>query len=376
MSGIYLHIPFCKQACHYCDFHFSTSLKTKDLVLDSMLKEIEMQKGFLSEKIQTIYFGGGTPSILSTQELGNLLEGINKNFTIDSENLELTLEANPDDLTTSKLKELASLGVNRLSIGLQSFHEPHLKMMNRAHNAEESKQCVKMAQDAGFSNLTIDLIYGIPASDHSIWENDLATALELNVPHISSYCLTVEPKTALGQWSKTGKFKPAEDEFAAEQFEYLVQTLRRKGYEQYEISNFAKEGFYSKHNSSYWQGKPYLGIGPGAHSFDGHKRRQYNVSNNPKYYKSILNHHKLDCEVEHLTREDGINEYLLTTLRTSWGCDTEHLKNIYQFDLKEEKKKELEKMNDAGWLVWKENKLILSSSGKLFADQIASDLFL
>ncbi|KXX67375.1 radical SAM family heme chaperone HemW [Flammeovirga sp. SJP92] len=376
MSGIYLHIPFCKQACHYCDFHFSTSLKTKDLVLESMIAEIEMQKEFLSKKIQTIYFGGGTPSILSTYELGKLLDSIHKNFIVDNDNLELTLEANPDDLTSPKLKELSSLGVNRLSIGLQSFHEPHLKLMNRAHNAEESKQCVKLAQDAGFSNLTIDLIYGIPAPNHSIWKKDLETALELDVPHISSYCLTVEQKTALGKWAKTGKFKPAEDEFAAEQFEYLVETLKQNGYEQYEISNFAKEGFYSKHNSAYWQGKPYLGIGPGAHSFDGKKLRQYNVSNNPKYYKSILEHHQLDCEVEHLTRRDGINEYLLTTLRTSWGCNIEHLKEVYQFDLMKEKEKELEKMDASGWLVWKGNKLILSESGKLFADQISSDLFL
>lgn len=374
MSGIYLHIPFCKKACHYCDFHFSTSLKTKDLVIKAMLEEINIQKEYFSSKIDTIYFGGGTPSILSSVEIELLLNEIYKNFNVSKE-LELTLEANPDDLSQTKLEELAKLGINRLSIGLQSFHQPHLQLMNRAHNAIESERCVKLAQDAGFENITIDLIYGIPADDHSIWYTDLAKAIDLNVPHISSYCLTVEPKTALGKWAKIGKFKPSDDEFSAHQFEYLVSTLKENNFDHYEISNFGKEGFYSKHNSAYWQGKPYVGIGPGAHSYDGLKSRQYNISNNPKYYKSILETGKLDCEIENLTREDGINEYLLTTLRTSWGCDLDFLKKLYNFDLKVEKRLELAKMEKSGWLKWEGSYLILSEAGKLFADQISSELF-
>ncbi|WP_281615676.1 radical SAM family heme chaperone HemW [Flammeovirga sp. SubArs3] len=375
MSGIYLHIPFCKQACHYCDFHFSTSLYLKSRLVEAMLIELEWQKQYCDEPIETIYFGGGTPSLLSERELNKLMEVIYKNYSISDKTLEVTLEANPDDINSSKLKELKNIGINRLSIGLQSFHEEHLRLMNRAHNAEESQKCVKLAQDHGFDNLTIDLIYGIPYKDHSVWYDDLATAITLNVSHISSYCLTVEDKTALGNWAKRGKFKPAEDEYAAEQFEYLVDTLKKEGFEHYEISNFAKQGYYSKHNSAYWKGKPYVGIGPSAHSFDGKQSRQFNVSNNPKYIKSILEEGKLNYEKETLSRADGINEYLLTTLRTSWGCDLQHLKEVYRFDLKKERESILKQMDDNGWLLWKANYLVLSEKGKLFADQIASDLF-
>ncbi|AZQ62453.1 radical SAM family heme chaperone HemW [Flammeovirga pectinis] len=375
MSGIYLHVPFCKQACHYCDFHFSTSLNTKNEVIKAMTLELELQKEYLKTPVETIYFGGGTPSILSYKELELLLNKVYQQNNISSGSVEVTLEANPDDLSKEKLQELKKLGVNRLSIGLQSFHEPHLKLMNRAHNAKESLECVKLAQDNGFDNITIDLIYGIPATSHEIWHKDLQTAIDLDVPHISSYCLTVEPKTALGHWTKTGKFTPADDEFGAIQFEHLVKTLKTEGYEHYEISNFAKPGHYSQHNSAYWQGRQYLGIGPGAHSFDGLQTRQYNVSNNPKYAKSLIEKNILPCEVENLTKEDGINEYLLTTLRTSWGCNLNHLRDVYGFDIRKEKGKELEEMDKNGWITWNGDLLILSEKGKLFADQISSDLF-
>ncbi|OHX68397.1 radical SAM family heme chaperone HemW [Flammeovirga pacifica] len=374
MSGIYFHIPFCKQACHYCDFHFSTSMKLKNNVVEGMLWELDFQKEYLRENIETIYFGGGTPSILSIQELETLLDRVHKNFDT-SQVKELTLEANPDDITKEKLTAWKKLGINRLSIGLQSFYGPHLTLMNRAHNAQESLNAVKMSQDHGFDNLTIDLIYGIPFKDHSIWHKDLETALSLEVPHISSYCLTVEDKTALGVWAKKGKFKPADDEFGAEQFEHLVSKLKSNGYEHYEISNFAKPGFYSQHNSAYWKGKPYLGIGPGAHSFDGKTSRQFNVSNNSKYVKAIEQDQLLLFDKEDLSREDGINEYLLTTLRTIWGCDLSVLKEKYQFDLLVEMKTELERFHQQEWIVVENNHLKLSEKGKLFADQIASELF-
>lgn len=376
MSGIYIHIPFCKQACYYCDFHFSTSLKTKDLVIAGILKELEIQTKYLKEPVETIYFGGGTPSLLNQSELSDILNSIHKNYNVKEGDIEITLESNPDDLNKNKLKELKSVGINRLSIGLQSFHEPHLRLMNRAHSATESKHCVQLAQDSGFDNITIDLIYGIPAKDHSIWEADLQTALSLKVPHISSYCLTVEPKTAFGKWEKVGKFKPADDEFSAQQFEYLVKTLQENNFDHYEISNFAKKGHYSKHNSAYWLGKPYLGIGPSAHSFDGAKSRQFNISNNPKYYKSILEDNVLNHEIEILTREDGINEYLLITLRTIWGCDTQHLKRVYKFDIQSEKKMELEVLLRKGWINWEKHHLHLTENGKLFADQVAAELFM
>ncbi|MBB3700943.1 radical SAM family heme chaperone HemW [Flammeovirga yaeyamensis] len=374
MSGIYFHIPFCKQACHYCDFHFSTSLKLKNDVVKGMLWELDKQKEYINENIETIYFGGGTPSILSIDELSVLLDKVHNNFNTSGVK-EVTLEANPDDITKEKLAFWKKLGITRLSIGLQSFYGPHLELMNRAHNAEESLNAVKMAQDAGFNNLTIDLIYGIPYQDHSVWYKDLETALSLNVPHISSYCLTVEEKTALGAWTKKGKFKPAEDEYAAEQFEHLVKTLSQNGYDHYEISNFAKPGFYSQHNSAYWKGKPYLGIGPGAHSFNGSDSRQYNVSNNAKYVKSIVQQNTLMFDKEMLTRADGINEYILTTLRTIWGCDLQFLLDNYQFDLLKEMKEEVDRFYASDWIKVKNNHLMLTEKGKLFADKISSELF-
>jgi oxygen-independent coproporphyrinogen-3 oxidase len=283
MAGLYLHIPFCKQACHYCDFHFSTSLGLKSQFVDALLKEMALRRHYLPDPtapLETIYFGGGTPSLLTGEEMSRIFAAIQENFVV-SPQAEITLEANPDDLTAEKLAVLAASPVNRLSIGLQSFHEPHLRLMNRAHSAQESGEAVRRAQAAGFENISVDLIYGVPAANHTIWENDLARLFELGVPHVSAYALTIEPDTAFGRRLQKGTFVAPPDEFVARQFEILLAQLRQHGYEQYEISNFCQPGRESRHNGNYWRGVPYLGLGPSAHSFDG-RSRQYAVANNPR----------------------------------------------------------------------------------------------
>ncbi|MEZ4952421.1 MAG: radical SAM family heme chaperone HemW [Saprospiraceae bacterium] len=260
MAGIYLHIPFCKQACHYCNFHFSTSLKYKEEMVVAMLKELELQKDYLGEEtIETIYFGGGTPSLLSEQDLEMFFDKIVSQFSI-SQNPEITLEANPDDLTKEKIKAFKNTPINRFSIGVQSFFEEDLKFMNRAHNAKEAESCIKNVQEVGFENLTIDLIYGSPTTPDIHWEKNVEKAVAFNVPHISCYCLTVESNTALDYFVKKGKARPVDEEQAERQFNFLINKLESEKYEHYEISNFAKKGFYSKHNSNYWRGEKYLGI--------------------------------------------------------------------------------------------------------------------
>ncbi|GAA4819816.1 radical SAM family heme chaperone HemW [Algivirga pacifica] len=375
MSGIYIHIPFCKQACYYCDFHFSTNLKLKTDLVQAIVKELEMQQYYLGNpsQLKTLYFGGGTPSLLSKEELQQIMEAVEQYY--DCSMLEeITLEANPDDLNASKLQDLAEVGINRLSIGIQSFHDPFLKMMHRAHNAQEADTCVKLAQDAGIENISIDLIYGIPADTHQYWEEDLQKAMALKVPHISSYCLTIEEKTVLGNWTKKGRFKPAEDEFSATQFERLLEVMKENGYEHYEISNFAQPGMYSKHNTAYWQQKKYLGIGPAAHSYNG-QSRQYNIANNSKYTQQI---HQgiIPAEREQLTVKDQVNEYLLTTLRTMWGSDMAYIKNTYQVDIPKQFQAVLKDMEQKGWIRWKGSLLQLTENGKLMADMVSENLFL
>ncbi|NEM96466.1 radical SAM family heme chaperone HemW [Pontibacter burrus] len=372
MSGIYLHIPFCKQACHYCDFHFSTSMGTKEKTIQAIAQELELRKDYLQgQKVKTIYFGGGTPSLLTQPELQLLLQTIKRLFIV-SDDAEITLEANPDDLKPEKLQELKAAGINRLSIGLQSFHEPHLRMMNRAHNATESLQCVKDAQAAGFDNITVDLIYGIPAPDHSIWLQDLGTLFSLNVQHVSCYALTIEPDTALGRWSKKGKFKPSEDDFTAQQFEILLEQMAQHGFVQYEISNFCKPGYESKHNGNYWRGVHYLGVGPSAHSFNGNSR-QYNVANNRKYIDAIAQQ-TIPAEVEELTITDQANDYLLTTLRTTWGCDLTRMRNVYKYDVQTTHHLYLQELQQKELAHIVDDVLYLTDKGKLLADQITLDL--
>ncbi|GAB3635657.1 radical SAM family heme chaperone HemW [Hymenobacter arcticus] len=376
MPGLYLHIPFCKQACHYCDFHFSTSMGLKGQFVEALIQEMALRRTYLPDPtapLETIYFGGGTPSLLTAAELYRIFEAIALNFNV-SPQAEITLEANPDDLTPAKLAELAASPINRLSIGLQSFHEPHLRLMNRAHSAAESGQAVRAAQAAGFENISVDLIYGIPAPSHAVWEADLAKLFELNVPHVSAYALTIEPDTAFGRRLQKGTFVAPPDEFVAQQFELLLNELRRKGYEQYEISNFCQPGRESRHNANYWRGVPYLGLGPSAHSFDG-RSRQYAVANNPQYVAAVLEHGEVPATVEQLSPLDQANEYLLTTLRTSRGCDLTYLRNELNMNLLADKTDYLQSLVAQGMATLESDVLRLTDAGKLLADHITLELF-
>jgi oxygen-independent coproporphyrinogen-3 oxidase len=376
MAGLYLHIPFCKQACHYCDFHFSTSLGRKPQVIEALLRELELRQDYLGGAgLSTIYFGGGTPSLLTEAELLRLFEAIYQRFEV-APDAEITLEANPDDLTAAKLRELAASPVNRLSIGLQSFHEPHLRLMNRAHSAEESRRSVLTAQDAGFGNISIDLIYGVPNAEpgHGIWQHDLEQALALQVPHLSCYALTVEPQTVFGRRQRKGTFHAAPEEFVAREFEMLLDASRAGGYEQYEISNFARPGHYSRHNSSYWQGVPYLGLGPSAHSFDG-QSRQYTVASNAQYVQGLLERRELPATREDLSPTDRANEYLMTSLRTAQGCRLAYLQQL-GVDLTARHAAYLQQLQHDGWAELTAGHLRLTDRGKLLADQITLELFL
>ena len=376
MPGLYLHIPFCKQACHYCDFHFSTSLGLKGQFVEALVQEMALRQHYLpdpSAPLETIYFGGGTPSLLTGKELARIFEAIYQNFNV-SPQAEITLEANPDDLSPAKRAELAASPINRLSIGLQSFYEPHLRLMNRAHSAQESGQAVRAAQAAGFENISVDLIYGVPAPSHDIWQEDLARLFALNVPHVSAYALTIEPDTAFGRRLKKGTFVAPPEEFVASQFERLLSQLRANGYEQYEISNFCQPGRESRHNSSYWRGVPYLGLGPSAHSFDG-RSRQYAVANNPQYVAAVLERGEVPATVEQLSPLDQANEYLLTTLRTSRGCDLAYLRDTLGLNLLAERADYLASLTAQGMTTLEGDVLRLTDAGKLLADHITLELF-
>lgn len=374
MAGIYLHIPFCKQACYYCNFHFSTSLAKKNAMTAAILKEVDLQKDYLSgETVQTIYFGGGTPSLLDAGELQSLLAKLRETFIID-EQAEITLEANPDDLDTDKLLALRDAGVNRLSIGVQSFHEADLKWMNRAHNSHQALDCIQSAQQLGFRNITIDLIYGGPTLTDAGWEENVKKAISLGIPHLSCYALTVEPGTALDQFIKKKKMDPTDPEKAARHFEMLMQWLEEAGYEHYEISNFALPGWHSRHNSSYWQGRPYLGLGPSAHSFNGHSR-QWNIANNTIYLQRITQS-EVPFEIEHLTPAMMFNEYIMTSLRTSAGCNLEWINTRFGAELGRDLLKNSHEFILKGWMVQRGETLVLTKAGRLFADGIAGDLFI
>jgi oxygen-independent coproporphyrinogen-3 oxidase len=372
MSGIYIHIPFCKQACHYCDFHFSTSLKKKDELIEALCIELVLRKDELNENVQTIYFGGGTPSLLNASELQQIFDTITANFTI-SENPEITLEANPDDLSEEKIKELKKSPINRLSIGVQSFFEEDLKLMNRAHNATEALQSIKIAQQF-FKNISIDLIYGIPKMTNNRWKENLNIALSLNVPHLSCYALTVEPKTALETFIKKGIVPPVEDEMAQEHYQTLLALTELAGYDNYEFSNFGKDGFHSQNNTAYWEGKPYLGIGPSAHSYDGISR-SWNVNNNSKYINSISKG-VLPLERELLSNKDKYNEYVMTRLRTKWGVSLSVIENTFGKKYKEYLLAQSCRHVEDGLLLLEDETLKVTKKGKFLSDGIASDLFL
>ena len=371
MAGIYLHIPFCKQRCTYCDFHFSTNFEKyrNDLIL-SMCKELVLRNKEVSEEVDTIYFGGGTPSLLQKKEFKLLLDIIFTNFIVNPE-AEITIEVNPDDCSETKLKDWIDLGINRLSIGLQSFKEGDLNWMNRSHNSRQGIDAVKNARSAGFENISIDLMYGLPNLSKEEWLLNLTNAIELNPTHISAYCLTIEPKTAVHSWVLNEKFIPLNEDYQNEQFLDMIDFLSQEGYEQYEISNFAKEGVYAKHNTAYWEGKPYLGVGPSAHSYDK-KSRRWNVSNNNTYWKNVgLNDTWYQEEV--LSEEDRWNELFLTGLRTKWGVLKE--KTIEFGGLKEEENKLIFNYIKDGLIIETNTSWLLSTKGKMQADGIASSFF-
>lgn len=373
MAGIYLHIPFCKQACYYCDFHFSTNQQRMEEMVSAMVAELDLQKEFLAgEPIHTIYFGGGTPSLLSESAINSLLETIHKTHKVYPE-AEITLESNPDDLTKSKLEALTKTGINRLSIGIQSLQNDLLKSLNRVHNAETAVTTFNEARTAGFKNISVDLIFAVPGLDHQRWQRDIDQIIRLDPEHISCYSLTIEEKTVFGKWAAAGKLIPVEDDVSATQFEVLIDRLEAQGYEQYEVSNFAKPGFHSKHNSNYWRQEKYLGIGPSAHSYTKN-HRQFNVRNNHQYIKAIQVG-IVPAEVERLTPENKINEYVLTTLRTHWGTDLTRIQNDFQYDLLEKNSEYIQQLLDNKMAVLKNGVLILTRKGKLLADKIASDLF-
>jgi len=372
MSGIYIHIPFCRKACNYCDFYFSTNLTNKAILITNICNEINLRHSYLiNTKLSSIYFGGGTPSLLSFEELNLLINTLTIYFSWDK-NAEITLEVNPDDITIENLKNWQKVGINRLSIGLQSFNDEELAWMNRSHTAIQSVNCVKMAQNLGFSNISVDLIYGSKFQTAKIWEETLKTAIELNTQHISAYNLTIEAKTELGTKFNKGIEPAINDDLSSKQFLHLIAELQNANFIQYEISNFGKENYFAVHNSNYWKGKHYLGLGPSAHSFNG-KTRQWTVKNNSLYNKAIEN--KLPFfEVEELTLNQKYNEYILTRLRTIWGCDSKEIKNlfgetIFDYFLNQVK-------NKKQFLEEKNGIYILNLKGKLNADGIASDLFL
>lgn len=373
MAGIYIHIPFCKQACHYCDFHFTTSLKYADEMTDAICKEIILKKDRITDQVGSIYFGGGTPSVLPTASLAKIFDTLTTHFSIAA-NAEITIETNPDDLDAKKIAELRQLPVNRFSIGIQSFFNEDLIWMNRAHNAIEADTCIKRSQDAGFENLSIDLIYGYPLLTDEKWLSNINKAIGLQVPHLSAYSLTVEPRTALAHTIKKGKQIPLNEEQSAAQFLFLIEKLGMAGFDHYEISNFSRPGCHAVHNTNYWRGIPYLGIGPSAHGFNGHIR-YLNIANNAKYMQHLATG-TLPETVEELNQYDRFNEYVMTSLRTMWGTDLQKIKNEFGSVFLKDTLDNIKPFLQRNWLSNENDKLILSQDGKLFADYIASELFL
>lgn len=372
MPGIYIHIPFCKQKCSYCNFYFSVSTKTRDALVDAILKEIDLNNSYLkSRTINSIYFGGGTPSVLDVVEIGSIIDRIKKYYNFDK-NIEITLEANPDDIDKEYLTEIKKIGINRFSMGVQSFVDEELSILNRYHNACKAEKSIKEIQDAGFENMNIDLIFGIPGSTLKTWDFNLNKFLELNITHLSAYNLTIEPKTVLAHQIKKGIIAEPDDDLGAKMFLQTSDKLSMNSYEHYEISNYAKDKVYALHNTNYWKGEPYLGIGPSAHSFNGISR-QWNIANNRKYIESI-NKNILPIEKEILTDDDKYNEYIMTGLRTMWGIDIDKI-NIFGVDKSTFFLKEINEYLNKGYIIKRGTTYTLSRQGKLYADRVASNLF-
>jgi len=372
LAGIYIHIPFCKQACTYCDFHFSTSLSNKANFIDALKKEIFQRKNYLNEPIETIYFGGGTPSLLSEKELYSIIDLLDKTFEL-VDDIEITLEANPDDLNGDKIKSLALSPINRLSIGVQSFYQKHLDWMNRAHKVEEAIFSIEKSKNLGLDNISVDLIYGLPELSEKEWENNIQHIIDLDIQHVSCYCLTVEEKTAYHHQVKKGITPAPDDDESSNQFKTLTKTLAKNGFEHYEISNFAQPGFYSKHNTSYWQQKNYVGFGPSAHSFN-QVSRQWNVSNNHQYILSV-NSGKEYFDRENIDEVTRYNEYILTSFRTKWGVNKKYLAHHFNDELVSYFYRILNtKINSENINIF-EDTIYLTDYAKLLADRIASDFF-
>lgn len=372
MAGIYIHIPFCKKACNYCNFHFSVNQQLMPQMTDAIVTEARLQQGYLNEPVETIYFGGGTPSLLSGEQLNSILGSIRNVFTV-SGNAEITLEANPDDISTASLEIWKAAGITRLSIGIQSFFEADLTWMGRAHNAEQALACIQLAQAAGFNNLSIDLIYGGPTLSDEHWKQNLQTAIELKVPHLSCYALTVEPKTILAKKINDRQLEEVDPDKQAIHFNILMDHTAAAGYEHYEISNFALPGMRSRHNSSYWSGSHYLGLGPGAHSYNGISR-QWNIANNSLYLSS-LKQENIPAEIELLTPQQRVNEYIMTSLRTSEGLDLDLLKKSGNDAIVAGILKLADKFIAQGTLIRAGNFLVIPPKGKFYADGIAAELF-
>ena len=373
MSGIYIHIPFCKKACHYCNFHFSTNQNSKSAFIKAVCKELVLRKTeYASEEIQSIYFGGGTPTVLEVSELEEILQVVYEHYKV-SDTSEITLEANPDDLDEEKIKALSNTKINRLSIGIQSFHESDLTAMNRAHNALEAKNCLEMAMTY-FDNITIDLMFGMPTMSVAQWRQNLQTAFGFGVKHLSCYALTVEPKTALEHFINKGSHPPMDDNLSAKHFEVLLEETLAQGLTHYETCSFGHPDYFSKHNTSYWLGKSYMGVGPSAHSFDGIKR-SWNISNNSKYIKSLESDVR-PFESEVLSVENRFNEYIMTGLRTMWGISLEKIETDFGLKIKQQLLENSKKFKVSKTLVLEENHLKITKTGKFLSDGIASDLFL
>jgi oxygen-independent coproporphyrinogen-3 oxidase len=374
LAGIYIHIPFCRKACTYCNFHFSTSLQQKKNFLDALHHEIKLRRDFLKEgqSIETIYFGGGTPSLLESDEIKSIMEALHENYLISSDT-ESTLEANPDDISTSGVKAWMQAGINRLSLGVQSFDDAELGWMNRAHTASQSLQSIDEIQEAGMQNFSVDLIFGSPLQSQDSLEKNTQLITSKKIKHISCYALTVEPRTVLFQQVKKGQTADTNPEQQANDFLFLMNYLLEAGYEHYEISNYALPGYRSKHNSSYWQGLPYLGLGPSAHGYDGINKRRWNIANNSIYIHELLNN-RLPFEEETLEPVQQLNEYIMTALRTAEGISLERVSNKFGDTKAEALKNKVAGLNPESISV-NEGKIILSNAGKLFADGLASSLF-
>jgi putative oxygen-independent coproporphyrinogen III oxidase len=373
MAGIYLHIPFCRHKCNYCNFYSLASTRHLAGITHALVCELEQQKNYLGgQKIETIYFGGGTPSLLAVEDIETILNAVNTNFQVEP-GAEITLEANPDDLTPGKLIALKAAGVNRLSIGIQSFRQEDLDFLSRTHSAARLTQCINDARHAGFYNLSIDLIYGIPTLSDQGWIENLEKTFSFEIPHISAYSLTIEDKTSLEFMIRKGKMKPVDENMSLSQYHILCRMMKDNGYDHYEISNFCRPGAYSRHNTAYWQGTHYLGIGPSAHSYNG-MSRQWNIANISKYMETTASG-KVAFELEILSPATQLNEYIMTSLRTMWGCDLVHVKQKSGAENAEKLLLGALPYIEENKMVYQNGKLILTPEGRLFADGISAALF-